>query len=441
MGLHELIGRFGTVSSNQEEAVHIGSMRNALGGWVLAIQIFFVGMLTLPTTFQLQRGVFLAVLVVLAVSFAIRHWRVHRDVLFLWTATMFVGAFGVVWGVLNGSPGALRVSTVYLVWPAVYFLFIGLAHRLFVIHRLETALLVGVVLATIMALIVLMAGVFGFGELVFSLMRFQDAGFGSYSGSIEFRLYNLTTVMYGFPFVIAVLLARRGDWSGWRTVALWLLLGTILVVSVGSGRRMFWLLVLLSPFVVLFFLQLSALRLPALPLMRVGMRFLLVMILILGMSILALGLDPVAVADQFVAAFLGQENSSSIRFEQASALWGAFAESPLLGNGLGSAVEINRSKEMPWAYELWYLSLLMNVGLLGFLVYTSAVVWVLIKGVMIARKDRAFAALFVPLASAMVIFLIMTATNPYMGKFDYLWVIFLPVALINAYLTKREVDA
>lgn len=418
----------------------LNSISKAVSFWVLGIQTFFVGMLVLPTTFQVQRGIFLAVLVALAATFAINYWRVHRDILFLWTATMLVGAFGIFWGLLNGAPGALRVSTVHLVWPTVYLFFIGLAHRLCYILRLQTALLLGVFLATGMALAVLISGMLGFGELIFPLLSFQDAGFGSYSGFVEFRLYNLTTVMYGFPFICALLLSRRGDYSFWHRMALWFLLIAMLVVAVGSGRRMFWLLVIFSPFVVLFFMQLSVLRFQWLSLMRVGVSFLLVMVLMLWMSISALGLDPIALTGEFVAAFLGQESSSAARFEQASALWTAFSKTPWFGSGLGSTVDVIRSEEMPWAYELWYLALLMNVGLLGFLVYSSAVAWVLIKGVSISRKDREFASLFVPLASAMVVFLIMSATNPYLGKFDYLWVIFLPVALINAYLTQRKLN-
>jgi hypothetical protein len=36
-----------------------------------------------------------------------------------------------------------------------------------------------------------------------------------------------------------------------------------------------------------------------------------------------------------------------------------------------------------------------------------------------------------PVLAGMTCFLIANATNPYLGKFDCLWVIFLPIALIN----------
>jgi len=39
-----------------------------------------------------------------------------------------------------------------------------------------------------------------------------------------------------------------------------------------------------------------------------------------------------------------------------------------------------------------------------------------------------------PVLAGTSCFLIANATNPYLAKFDYIWVIFLPVALINIWL-------
>ncbi|MDA3878361.1 MAG: hypothetical protein PF483_14925 [Halothiobacillus sp.] len=411
----------------------------AVRAWIFTVQAFFVGMLVLPTTFQLQRGAVLVMLVCIAALFALSRWAVHRDVLLLWFSTMVVGAFGITWGIVNDAPGALSVSTVHFIWPALYLLFIGLAHNLQAIRRMEFALLLGISLATAMGLIVLAAGLLGLGDLVYPILAFQDAGFGAYDGNIEFRILNLTTVMYGFPFVVALLLARRRELNRWQKTWLWLLVVVMIVVALGSGRRMFWLVLLLSPFLTLFFLQFSILKFRAVAMLGAVSRMAVVAVLVVAGIIVALDLQPITVVQNFFSAFLGQEASSGIRFEQADALWRAFESSPWIGNGLGSTVDSIYRKG--WAFELWYLSLLKSVGLLGFLVYAVAVGWIVVKGMLLARRNREFAALFLPLVTAMVSFLIMTATNPYLGKFALRWVIFLPVALINAYLTERSSNA
>jgi len=394
-------------------------------------------MLVVPTTLQAPRGVFLILITGIGAVLALHTWRVHREILLLWLLTILVGLFGVVWGVINSAPGALRITSVYLVWPVLYLLFIGLAHDLRVMKALESALLLGIALATLMALTVMLAGLLGYGAIIFPLLEFQGAGFGNYGGYIEFRTYGLTTVMYGFPFVLSLILVRRGELRGLRKIGIYLLLLAIVLAALGSGRRAFWLVMLLTPFIILPFLQLSSCRLKPVPFLSLTFKSAVLSVLIITSVITAIGLDPIALVEEFVSAFQGQEASSSARFLQASSLWGAFTDSPLIGHGLGSTVDVVRSHDMPWAYELSYLALLMNVGLVGFLVYTGAVVWIALKGIQLSRRDAEFAKLFIPLITALCAFLIMNATNPYLAKFDYLWVIFLPAALINAQLTQR----
>lgn len=392
-------------------------------------------MLVLPTTFQLQRGILLGAMFLVGCVVAFQHWRVHQDILILWAATMTVGALGITWGALNAAPGAFSVTTVYFIWPAVYLVFIGLAHELVVIKKLVSALLLGISLATLMALVILTAGILGFSDLINPLFSFQDAGFGNYDGVIEFRLYNLTTVMFGFPFVFGFLLVGRKTLRPLQKLCLWVLLTFILIVALGSGRRMFWLLVLITPVMALFYLQVSRARLNSVSFIKVTFSLLVAATILVSLGVQIFGVDFVSIATKFSAAFQGVEVSSSIRFEQAAALWQAFSSSPLIGNGFGSTVDSEHRQS--WAFELSYMALLNNVGLLGFLVYGIAVGWIVLKGIQISRKDQDFAGLFVPVVTGMTGFLIMNATNPYLAKFDYLWVIFLPVALINAHLTKR----
>ncbi|WP_156524459.1 O-antigen ligase family protein [Halomonas sp. G11] len=405
--------------------------------WLFLLQAFLILMLVLPTSFQASRGAVLILITCVASILAFQKWRINRDIIFIWFLTIVVGLFGVFWGVINSAPGALRVATVYLIWPILYLLFIGLAHEERVIKAIESALLLGIAIATSMSLIVMLSGLLGYGAFVFPLLEFQDAGFGNYGGIIEFRIYSLTTVMYGFPFVLSYILVRRRELYGLKKIGIYLLLLAIVMAALGSGRRGFWLVMLLTPFIILPFLQLSLCRLNPVPFLSLTFKSAIVASFAIGAAIVAIGLNPLVLIENFISAFQGQEISSGVRFSQAESLWQKFTESPFVGHGLGSTADVVSSPSTPWAYELSYLALLMNVGLVGFLVYSAAVIWVTLKGIELSRKNVEFAKLFVPLIVALFAFLIMNATNPYLAKFDYLWVIFLPVALINAYLTKR----
>jgi O-antigen ligase len=115
-----------------------------------------------------------------------------------------------------------------------------------------------------------------------------------------------------------------------------------------------------------------------------------------------------------------------------------WSNSPLIGQGLGaSADSVVRSEEQPWAYELSYVALLFQVGLLGFIIYSSAVLWIFYAGLKIVRLRPDAAQIILPLLAGLAGLLLVNITNPYLFKFDYLWTIFLPVAAINAYRTEE----
>lgn len=124
------------------------------------------------------------------------------------------------------------------------------------------------------------------------------------------------------------------------------------------------------------------------------------------------------------------------RSSQFAALITGWREHPLLGAGHGAVASVVRSTEQPWAYELTYLALLFHTGLIGLFVYASGVIWIFWVGVRSIGCRGADVAI-VPVLAGTASFLIANATNPYLEKFDYIWVIFLPVAFLNVWLLRR----
>ena len=113
-------------------------------------------------------------------------------------------------------------------------------------------------------------------------------------------------------------------------------------------------------------------------------------------------------------SFLG-DTSAGLREEQAPKLWHAFLHNPVFGDGLGAVVRPRfvRDPTAPWSYELTYLQLLFQMGILGLLAVLALPLAAVRRGLRVATKGALEAA---PLAGAMAILgiLVASATNPYL---------------------------
>lgn len=398
--------------------------------FMLLLQVFFLGMLVLPTTFQSERGVFLVVISGFACIAAVIKWRLDNQILIISILTLVTGALGVFVGVLNNAPGAIRVTTVFLIWPMLFLLYIGLVSNYRIIEKFSSVIFLGAAISASMGILFVGFSLAGYGAAAGALLDFQGAAFGGYEGTTEFTLYNLTTVMYGFPFVLTYLVVNHAFLNRTKTVSLWLLLFLLLLCGLVSGRRMFFLIIILTPVIVLMMLFLANHKVDK-KMFRIVIN--LGVALVVGglFAVIYAGIDFDVLISSLISSFSRYEASTGLRFEQAQSLWAAFISSPVIGQGLGASVDVVRSYDQPWAYELSYLALLMNVGLLGFGVYLMAVLWLFVVGLLQCRRDTSFARVYLPYATALFAFLIMNGSNPYLAKFDYLWTIFIVAALIN----------
>jgi hypothetical protein len=92
----------------------------------------------------------------------------------------------------------------------------------------------------------------------------------------------------------------------------------------------------------------------------------------------------------------------------------------------------------PWSYELSYIALLYHTGLCGLGLYAAGVVWIFFTGWRIIRSGHPLAQRLIPVLVGTACFLIANATNPYLEKYDYMWVIFLPLAYVNLWLLRER---
>lgn len=408
------------------------------GLYLSLLLVFFFFMLLLPTAYQVERGVFLAVLVLGALVYALAgHWQVNKTIL-LWLLSTVTAGLMFVWnGILHGAPGAFRLGTVHVVWPLLYVFFIGIlrkAETLIVFHK---TIVLGILGSAVMGIVLVTSAVTGYGEGLSEWFKSQDADAGFYDGFTRYRLPNVATLIYGIGFVLGVVAIRRSSrWctQGW-TVITWITLVVMLIAIVLSGRRAAWLVVLLIPFVIFGLMVMSGQKFRV----RYWLLSFSLVVFVVSTIHLYLDLQVSALMRELKNAFdITAEEAASMRSLQSDVLIAGWADRPIFGHGLGTGSDIVQSIDQPWAYELSYLALLFQTGLVGILIYSGGVLWIFWMGILTVRRLPQSATVILPLLSGLAGFLIANATNPYLAKFDYLWVIFLPIAAINVYTVRAH---
>jgi hypothetical protein len=405
---------------------------------LVGLSLFFL-MLFVPTSYKEIKAVLLVGLffgILLGLLYGIR-FRIHLQVFILFLFYTFLGMAYVFYGYIKGNPGAVRVSTVYVIWPIVYMVIISTMSKEWVFRSISRVL-IGSSIAISLYIIYYLLHELGIvpDALYLELDLGQSAGF--YEELVRYNLYSISTLLFLFPFVTASLLS----WSGVDKPPVrrkYLMISFLLVtcVSILSGRRALWLVMPLTPLltsVILLFVKQRQGTIKKILKPFFYFAGIVGVSLALLQTVFDVGVS--GLLNRLVEGFQFSDDLGAVlRREQYVALLDGWAYSPFFGAGLGAVAEGPiRSMEMPWSYELYFISLLFHTGIVGIAAYAFGIGWILFHGVRIIRRDSVLRLHMIPVLVAMICFLVASNTNPYLGKFDYLWVVFLPVAIINHYL-------
>jgi len=401
------------------------------------VLVFFLLMLTTPTSNQFERGIALVVLLAGSTIFFTK-WRIDKSILAWLLVTTIAGLISLFIGSLENVDRAFRHSTVYLIWPLVYVYFIGFATKPATLVPFLKAIIIGILIASLMGIIYVSTVSMGFDmKLLSDFFENQGARLGFHDGYIKYRLFNITTLIYGVGFVYSIVASSyRNSWvtHRWQLI-IYATIVLMLVAAILTGRRSLWLTIFIAPIfhmLLSFLLRQKISAAPFLLFFSGGLALLLILAVIFDLGILDM-------ADLFTSSadFSGAE-SNTARAEQYASLLAGWADSPWFGNGLGASASIIRSDDLPWAYELFYVALLFHNGMLGVMIYGLAILWLFGAGVRVMASNLQSQPILLPLLTALGCFLIASASNPYLSKFDYLWIIFLPLAAINSFRVRNN---
>ena len=393
------------------------------------------------------KAALLGILLVWAIARALGtgRLRVSRSVMG-WTLVLAAASmtFGLL-GLLRGAPGAFKQLQIYAFWPLVYTLLLTGATRP-LLRKLHATVVWSSLFLSVYGLHFTLsaAGIVPSLPYLEWLSFGETLGIGLHQGFVEVLFPGLNSLPYLLPFLIASLLVRAGEHARPGMRVHWAAFGALVALGLVSGRRAVFVVVAIAPLVAL------AVAGGGVPALRSTVRRRSLMVAGVGVLLL-LAIEAAArTVYQFSLARLftdflvgfdfetGSEAGAYFRRQQYDVLLAQWLESPWLGAGHGaSAVGLVRSAEVPWSYELYYLALLFQVGLVGVALYAAGIAWIVWEGWRMLRERPDTAALLVPAMTGLLCFLIASATNPYLARFDAIWIVFWPLAIVNVVRTGR----
>ncbi len=392
--------------------------------------------LLVPAAMQPVKALLLGVILALAVPALAR-----GSMRLPWTPWLLLAmgyaAFGALmslWGEVRGNPGALPVMSVMVAYPLIMTLLIDIA-------RPGDAQRLDVWLFRISALIAVVDMAFvGWtildpGNPLAALMETFYGEWAVVASSSDFTLFtlpNIASIIFLLPYALIRSALQPHGKQKW----MWLLGVVLMAIPVLlSGRRALYLgcaLGLTAGLIAAVALRgyqrsgssLSVRMLQTmLPLVFLGAGT-----FVAGVSTGLISWDLVVSGVEGLFDFQGEQGNVERRL-QFDALLAGIAQAPLFGQGAGAVASYIRSDDMPWAYELMYIAFIFHHGLVGFAIYAGGIAALLVLFLNRCVRDdqsNVMAAWF----GALVAFFFASATNPYLLKFDFMWVVFIPLAWV-----------
>lgn len=380
--------------------------------------ILMTAMMTIPRSYAGVKLALIALFVALNFRYVFhtQYRAADRDVVVYYLLTAIIGGAWAMIGTFNGgsTDGIVDYLRLYVGWSVAYLIIVLLLKTSDAFRSLHWAIVIAGLCIAAINFIALAEYRFSLGAVPAVVVDQLDMRVGFHDGYVQITTQNIGSLFFICPYLIACVFRTDAPAVAPRLTRVALIL-TVLIAAL-SGRRALWIVLVLTPFLLVGYSYLTQTRDR-----NRGLEWLFALG---GVVAIILALVVVRTYGMATISFLTDAFSEvDERTIQSRYLIDGFKDYPILGSGFGLDVGYIRSKMYPWLYELSYHQMLFNFGVVGVLIVASIFLYYMKNSIqMIAQRipntEGAF-CLIVGLTS----FLVGVYSNPYLGSFDFLLVL------------------
>ncbi|MDW3620042.1 hypothetical protein R6K75_10575 [Enterococcus faecium] len=387
-----------------------------------AIQILLFLILFFPTIFQNIKLVLIIFILFMYLVIPVNKIRVKYSILIWLLAYLLTNFFYLTLGSIRNNQVFNILSSVYLLWPILYFLVfifpLSLEDIKFDIFKFCSK--VGLIISIFTIYIYLSyRGVLPEITVIDSIFPHS---INSYGGYVSYFSPNITSFFFLIPIVIiSVFNKKQNEYIILNIISLF----SMVLSSLLIGRRA----LILSIGIVLIIYICIKIYIGEIKLIKV-IKFLL--IFIVGYFLIYYILSFFNLNLRIFNLELISQLSDGERNNQFVDLINSWKNKPIIGVGYGiNSEHVIRSFTVPGTYELSYVALLFQTGIVGVLVYGILYLWLAFRTLLLFFKSKniEYLAMFLSYVSIMIAH----GTNPYITSFDGAWIMFFLLASINRY--------
>ena len=388
-------------------------------------------MLVFPTKFQEVKLLLLAIIFIFSI-FKLSDKVIPMKLLFWGYLYMLCGLISICYGLVLNNPAPHKYILVYVFWPVLFTYFS------FLIDKEYFYSLLRVIRYYLSAILII--GIFAC--VIFNLSLMQIDEFLGYESLIRpgYPIVGImgpavTTMIFWYFFYFTKFLLSNDVHLIDRVN---LILGIIFIFM--TSRRVLFLdffFVFIFTMLLLPFVKNKQQRNEMKRILRKRMVMIMFSVIVLIYAAYSLELFDFSAIGNFLSET--GEASDTPRLLQSKALIEGWMENPFLGNGAGINASVVRS-ETPGTYELTYLAMLFERGIVGVVVFVLMYIVLMVWSLRCLNKNAINTMDTFALIIALNLFMLANATNPYLNAFDYIWFLFILFVNIRISNENKEKD-